>query len=128
MVAPSGVPAAVHAVLATTLGELTVVREGTAVTGLYFPRHWPRPDRAAFGTRSGVGFQEVARQFGEFLGGDRTAFDLPLEVRGSEFGRRVWELGRRVPCGETVTYGELARSLGAVRAGRACEGRLRQPR
>jgi methylated-DNA-[protein]-cysteine S-methyltransferase len=108
-----GAPAAVYTVLATTLGELTVVREGGLLTGLYFPRHWPRPDRAAFGARSDEGFGEVARQLGEFLAGDRTAFDLPLEVRGREFDRRVWELVAGVPYGETATYGELARSLGA---------------
>jgi methylated-DNA-[protein]-cysteine S-methyltransferase len=108
-----GAPDAVHTVLATTLGELTVVREADAVTGLYFPRHWPRPDRATFGDRSDEGFEEVARQLGEFLDGDRRAFDLPLKVSGSAFDRRVWELVAGVPYGETVTYGELARSLGA---------------
>ncbi len=112
-VTAGGAPAAVHTVLATTLGELTVVREGGAVTGLYFPRHWPRPDRAAFGARSDEGFEEVARQLGEYLDGDRSAFDLSVEVRGSEFDRRVWELMADVPYGQTTTYGELARSLGA---------------
>jgi methylated-DNA-[protein]-cysteine S-methyltransferase len=112
-VTAGGAPAAVHSVLATALGELTVVREGGAVTGLYFPRHWPRPDRAAFGARSDAGFEEVERQLGEFLDGNRSVFDLPLKVRGSEFDRRVWELVAGVPYGETTTYGELARSLGA---------------
>jgi methylated-DNA-[protein]-cysteine S-methyltransferase len=108
-----GGPAAVHTVLATKVGELTVVREGGSLTGLYFPRHWPRPDRSAFGVRGDEGFEETARQLGEFLAGDRSAFDLPLKVRGSEFDRRVWELVADVPYGETTTYGELARSLGA---------------
>jgi methylated-DNA-[protein]-cysteine S-methyltransferase len=108
-----GGPAAVHTVLATKVGELTVVREGGSLTGLYFPRHWPRPDRSAFGVRGDEGFDEAARQLGEFLAGDRSAFDLPLKVRGSEFDRRVWELVADVPYGETTTYGELARSLGA---------------
>jgi methylated-DNA-[protein]-cysteine S-methyltransferase len=112
-VTAGGATAAVHTVLATTLGELTVVREGGAVTGLYFPRHWPLPDRSAFGARSDEGFEEVERQLGEFLDGDRSAFDLPLNVRGSEFDRRVWELVADVPYGETITYGELATSLGA---------------
>jgi methylated-DNA-[protein]-cysteine S-methyltransferase len=112
-VTSSGAAAAAHTVLATKLGELTVVREGAAITGLYFPRHWPRPDRAAFGARSDEGFGEVARQLGEFLDGDRSAFELPLKVNGSEFDRRVWELVAGVPYGETTTYGDLARSLGA---------------
>ena len=108
-----GAQAAAHTVLATSLGELTVVREGGAVTGLYFPRHWPRPDRTSFGPRTGEGFEEVGRQLRQYLEGDRHEFDLLLKVRGSDFDRRVWELISRVPYGETTTYGELARSLGA---------------
>jgi methylated-DNA-[protein]-cysteine S-methyltransferase len=109
-----GARVAVHTVLATSLGELTVVGEGGAVTGLYFPRHWPRPDREAFGTRCDEGFDEVARQLGEYLNGDRMAFDLPLKITGSEFDRRVWELIAGVAYGDTTTYGEIARCLGAA--------------
>jgi methylated-DNA-[protein]-cysteine S-methyltransferase len=112
-VTTGGTTAAVHTVLTTSLGELTVVQEEGAVTGLYFPRHWPRPDRTAFGPRGDQGFEEVARQLGEYLDGDRSAFELPLKVSGGEFDRRVWELIAGIPYGETTTYGEIARALGA---------------
>ena len=101
-----------HWVLATRLGELTVVHEGGILTGLYFPRHWPRPDRTAFGSRSDRGSEEVARQLDEYLAGERSAFDLPIEARGAEFDRRVWDLITQVPYGQTTTYGDLARRLG----------------
>jgi methylated-DNA-[protein]-cysteine S-methyltransferase len=103
-----------HTVLATRLGELTVVGEGSSLTGLYYPRHWPRPDRAAFGARDDSGFGEVARQLDEYLGGHRSAFDLPIEARGADFDRRVWDLIRQVPYGQTTTYGDLARRLGGA--------------
>jgi methylated-DNA-[protein]-cysteine S-methyltransferase len=113
MTAATGMAAATrHTVLATRLGDLTVVREGGVLTGLYFPRHWPRPDRAAFGARADHGFEEVARQLDEYLAGDRSAFDLPLEARGGEFDRQVWDLITQVPYGQTTTYGDLARRLG----------------
>jgi methylated-DNA-[protein]-cysteine S-methyltransferase len=102
---------AAHTVIATRLGELTVVREGGALTGLYFPRHWPRPDRTAFGPRLDAGFEDAARQLDEYLAGDRDAFELPLKASGTDFDLRVWELIARVPYGQTTTYGELARSL-----------------
>jgi methylated-DNA-[protein]-cysteine S-methyltransferase len=101
-----------HAVLATALGELTVVQEEGGLTGLYFPRHWPRPDRAAFGPRVDDGFEDVARQLGEYLAGDRSMFELPVTVKGTEFDRRVWEQVADVPYGQTTTYGDLARNLG----------------
>jgi methylated-DNA-[protein]-cysteine S-methyltransferase len=107
-----GRTAAVHTVLPTSLGDLTLVRDGHSLTGLYFTRHWPGPDRAAFGARNDQGFEEAARQLAEFLAGDRCTFDLALEIRGSEFDRRVWELLAGVPYGERTTYGELARRLG----------------
>ena len=50
--------------------------------------------------------------------------DLPLDIRGTAFQRQVWEKLRSIPYGQTVSYGDVARSLGkpgAVRAvGRAC--------
>jgi len=102
-----------HTKLATSLGELTVVREDEALTGLYFPRHWPRPDRTAFGPLDDAGFEDVARQLGEYLAGDRSEFDLPLKANGPDFDRRVWELIAEIPYGQTTSYGDLARELGA---------------
>jgi methylated-DNA-[protein]-cysteine S-methyltransferase len=107
-----GAPGVTHTVLETRLGRVTVVKEKETLTGLYFPRHWPRPDRTAFGLRADEGFEDVARQLGEYLSGDRSTFDLPVKVEGTEFDRRVWELISRVPYGQTTTYGDLARSLG----------------
>jgi methylated-DNA-[protein]-cysteine S-methyltransferase len=102
-----------HALLATSLGELTVVREADALTGLYFPRHWPRPDRTAFGPRVDAGFEDVAHQLDEYLAGDRSSFELPLKASGTDFDQRVWELIAEIPHGQTTTYGDLARDLGA---------------
>lgn len=47
---------------------------------------------------------------------------LPLDIRGTAFQHRVWQALRRVPAGETVTYSDLARSIGAPRAARAVAG------
>lgn len=112
MTVEAGTTTPVHAVLETRLGQLTVVRDGRWLTGLYFPGHWPRPDRTAFGPRTELGFGEAARQLDEYLAGGRSAFDLPLRATGGEFDQRVWELIARVPYGETTSYGDLARRLG----------------
>jgi methylated-DNA-[protein]-cysteine S-methyltransferase len=109
-----GAASAAHAVITTTLGELTLVRDGEALTGLYFPRHWPRPDRTAFGPRSAEGFEAIARQLGEYLAGSRRSFDLSVKVAGTEFDRGVWALIATIPYGETTTYGDLARTLGGA--------------
>ncbi len=101
-----------HTVVATKLGELTIVRDADWLVGLYFPRHWPKPDRATFGPRTDHGFDDVAEQLDEYLAGVRGEFDLPVEARGTEFQRRVWDLVAQVPYGRTTSYGDLARRLG----------------
>lgn len=45
--------------------------------------------------------------------------DLPLDLRGTAFQRRVWTALRALPCGETITYATLARAIGAPTAARA---------
>src|SRR5215475_4387652 len=104
---------AAHTVVCTRLGDLTVVREGEALTGLYFPRHWPRAGRSAFGPRTDEGIDDAARQLHEYLAGRRIDFELPVKAKGTEFDRRVWRLISDVPYGQTTTYGDIARELGA---------------
>lgn len=107
-----------HTVLATRLGDLTIVRDGEVLTGLYFPHHWYKPSPASFGPRTGQGFADVTRQLGEYLDGTRTEFDLPLDARGNEFQRRVWALIAEIPHGHIASYGDLARRLGGDAAAR----------
>ena len=109
--ATAGRATAGHTVLATRLGELTIVRDGELLTGLYFPHHWHKPSPASFGRRSDDGFAEVTRQLGEYLDGIRTEFDLPIDARGTGFQRKVWELIADIPYGQTASYGDLARRL-----------------
>jgi methylated-DNA-[protein]-cysteine S-methyltransferase len=103
---------AAHTTIQSSLGDLTVVTRDGAVSGLYFPHHWHRPDRGGFGQYRETGFDEVGKQLGEYLSGARRDFDVPVEAVGSPHQRRVWDLITRVPYGETVSYGELARELG----------------
>jgi AraC family transcriptional regulator of adaptative response/methylated-DNA-[protein]-cysteine methyltransferase len=53
------------------------------------------------------------------LAGRAPAVELPLDVQGTAFQRAVWEELRRIPLGETRTYGEVAAAIGAPRAVRA---------
>jgi AraC family transcriptional regulator of adaptative response/methylated-DNA-[protein]-cysteine methyltransferase len=46
-------------------------------------------------------------------------FELPLDVRGTAFQRRVWEALRKIPAGTTMSYAELAARVGRPKATRA---------
>ncbi len=67
-------------------------------------------------------------ELGEYFAGGRKDFDLPVHEPGTPFQERVWAALRGIPCGETRSYGELARSVGdpaAVRAVAQANGRNR---
>lgn len=106
----------VHTTMDTPLGELTLLAEDGALTAVYFPGHKRLPDPAHFGERqdpvAGSVFAEATRQLEEYFAGERTVFDLPLAPKGEAFQRRVWAQLRRIPYGETRTYGRLAAELG----------------
>jgi AraC family transcriptional regulator of adaptative response/methylated-DNA-[protein]-cysteine methyltransferase len=62
---------------------------------------------------------ERVRAIAGLLAEPRGALDLPLDLRGTAFQRRVWEALRDIPRGETLSYGALAQKIGAPRAVRA---------
>ena len=66
--------------------------------------------------------REVVRQIECYLVNPGHRFDLPMQVRGSEFRKQVWKVMCTIPAGHTLTYGEVARRLdSAPRAvGGAC--------
>ena len=100
----------------TQFGPLVLTEENGAITGL----SWGRSGRM---DRSDV--LEAARsQLAAYDAGTRTSFDLPLRVVGSQFQRDVCTAMQAIPFGETVTYGKIARALGASAQaiGRACGG------
>ncbi|WP_410673904.1 methylated-DNA--[protein]-cysteine S-methyltransferase [Amycolatopsis sp. cmx-4-68] len=103
-----------HAVTDSPIGPLTLVGDGDVVTGLYFPHHWTRPDRSAFGPRDDSAFPEAVHQLKEYFAGQRTEFDVPTRAEGSDFQRAVWAEIAKIPYGSTATYGDLARSVGAL--------------
>ena len=105
-----------HVIVDSPIGPLTLVRDDDGITGLYYPGHWTRPDRNAFGPRvelsNDQGFDAAIAQLTEYFAGERQDFDLPLNPHGSQQAQQVWRLLAEIPYGQTTTYGELARSVG----------------
>jgi methylated-DNA-[protein]-cysteine S-methyltransferase len=112
-------------VVASPIGPLTLVAAGGALAGVYLDAQRHLPDtvaQAAPASQDGpdaAPLAAAARQLAEYFAGQRTEFDLPLEMAGTDFQRRVWAALREIPYGETVSYGELARGLGQASASRA---------
>ena len=78
----------------------------------YEPSHdgWEPDDEA---------FPEAVEQLEAYFAGGRTDFELELDLVGTQFQRRVWAALQTIPYGETRSYGEIARQIGAPGAFRA---------
>jgi methylated-DNA-[protein]-cysteine S-methyltransferase len=55
----------------------------------------------------------------EFLAGERRDFDVPLDLRGTEFQLRCWNQLMKIPYGEVITYAQLAQRVGSPNGFRA---------
>jgi len=55
-------------------------------------------------------------QIGEYLAGERTRFEIHLDLRGTDFQLATWDALLRIPYGTTVTYRDLARSMNTPKA------------
>jgi AraC family transcriptional regulator of adaptative response/methylated-DNA-[protein]-cysteine methyltransferase len=62
---------------------------------------------------------ELKEKILAFIDGEASLAKLPLDIRGTVFQRRVWDELRRIPRGETRTYRQIARAIGAPDAVRA---------
>jgi len=68
---------------------------------------------------------ETARQLEEYFQLQRTDFDLPLLLEGTDFQRAVWEVLQAIPFGEVLTYKEIAEKAGSPKGFRAAGGACR---
>jgi methylated-DNA-[protein]-cysteine S-methyltransferase len=112
----------------TPLGPLTLEAGPTGLRGIAFPG--PAARALDVRQRDPAALAAVAAQLDEYFAGERTAFDLPLDLAGTPFQRRVWAALLDIPFGTTVTYTELARAVGRpdiVRAVAAAVGRTPVP-
>lgn len=63
--------------------------------------------------------QKALEQLREYFDGSRTEFSLAIDLRGTDFQKSVWEAVRKVPYGQTRSYGDIAHAIGNPKASRA---------
>ncbi|TSC56458.1 MAG: methylated-DNA-[protein]-cysteine S-methyltransferase [Parcubacteria group bacterium Gr01-1014_18] len=101
-----------HVYYHSPIGILEIKSDGRSVIGLNFV------EKA--GENQPCPVLELALgQIDEYFHGHRRDFDLPLDLDGTDFQKKVWAELRKIPYGETRSYGELADSIGNKNASRA---------
>ena len=103
------------------VGPLTIVATSDRLVAVLWP---DEPEgRVSFTTDVAEGSNAVIeaseRQLAEYFAGTRRSFDLPLELRGTDFQQEVWHALTEIPYGETSTYSKQAAAIGRPRAIRA---------
>ncbi|MGW0822684.1 methylated-DNA--[protein]-cysteine S-methyltransferase [Streptomyces sp. NPDC002845] len=120
-----------HTVTDSPYGPLTLVATDGVLSGLYMTGQRHRPPEETFGMgvpprersrawgSDDTPFAEAEEQLEAYFAGELKEFTLELRLDGTPFQRGVWEQLRRIPYGETRSYGELAEALGNPAAARA---------
>jgi AraC family transcriptional regulator, regulatory protein of adaptative response / methylated-DNA-[protein]-cysteine methyltransferase len=120
-----------YAVVASPLGRLLVAATTRGLCAVRFGENVSELERelreefhAAEIYRGDAALQPYVEPLLASLRGEGTTVDLPLDVRATAFQKKVWDVLRRIPAGETRSYTDVARTIGnpkAVRAvARAC--------
>ena len=97
----------------TVLGDVTLVEEDGALLAISLKS-------IQEGTEQETPIiQEAHRQITEYLKGERTVFDLPIRLRGTDFQQQVWTALLDIPYGETRSYKQIAEAIGNPKGMRA---------
>ena len=112
----------------TPIGAMVTICDATQLHLLEFPERkgLAREVQRLFQFSKGqLGFGRFAftdlvqAQLTEFFGGQRSKFDLPLALHGTDFSKTVWHALKDIPAGQTRSYAQLAQSIARPTAMRA---------
>lgn len=102
--------------VSSPVGELILTEENSRITRLCLPGVFPPEE---FREQRTPLLIQAEQELMEYFAGKRKAFDLPLSPAGTAFQQRIWQELEKIPYGEVITYGELARRAGNPKACRA---------
>jgi O-6-methylguanine DNA methyltransferase len=116
-----------HASMKSPIGDLTLVASDEGLFYVFLPVRGRSISEALLRRRlPGIRFirdeirlREPVRQIREYFDGKRTVFSVPLDLRGTEFQKKVWKALAEVPYGKTASYASIARRIRNPKATRA---------
>jgi methylated-DNA-[protein]-cysteine S-methyltransferase len=106
------------------IGSLLLAATAEGICGIYFEehKHFKGKDgwqRASTQSAAWNYLQATAQQLDEYFAGQRTVFDVRLDMTGTAFQRSVWDELTAIPFGASVSYAQHAQRLGNPKALRA---------
>jgi len=106
------------------LGTLELRGNDNAVTHLLFVNSVMRgrtsnEDKLSYETPKTAVLKKCVDQLDEYFAGSRMVFDIPVEPEGTDFRRKVWMELLNIAYGHTISYMQLSKNIGDVKAIRA---------
>jgi len=108
-----------YRIVDSPVGPLTLAGNGSTLMHLRMVGQTHEPDRSGWEPAGADAFADVVAQLEAYFAGELIAFDIELELTGTEFQRRVWAALQTIPYGETRSYGQIAEQIGSPTASRA---------
>jgi len=108
--------------ISSPVGQLSLVADERAITGLYFERSADLDRLDLSHIQPGADhplLQKAKQQLSEYFAGKRQSFDLPLKPQGTIFQLKAWKELQKIPYGHTIAYSEQARRVGDAKKARA---------
>ena len=99
----------------TKIGKIGIRENGKYITDIIFSKSEEKTDNINETELIKAAFKQIK----EYLDGDRKYFDLPIELMGTEFQKKVWNELRNIPYGQTKTYKDIALAIKNEKACRA---------
>src|SRR5262245_38896378 len=101
----------------TPLGAMTAAAENDALVGLWFvgQKYYPAGTAHWISDPGHAVFEALRLRLDGYFSGRRSGNEVPLAPKGSPFQMAVWDALRRIPYGNTTTYGDLAREIARAR-------------
>jgi methylated-DNA-[protein]-cysteine S-methyltransferase len=105
--------------LQSPVGPLLLASSGSRLHSICFPKSGSPAMPQSGWEEDASELREPVRQLHAYFAAELENFDLPLGPEGTPFQQRVWGELCRIPYGETISYGELAKRIGNPNASRA---------
>ncbi|MEG0796254.1 MAG: methylated-DNA--[protein]-cysteine S-methyltransferase [Odoribacter sp.] len=100
----------------TSIGQLYIYEHNSHITAISFSE---KPDEGKYKKQETPAIRQTFEQIDEYLLGKRKVFNVAIEPQGTLFQKKVWDVLKNIPYGETRSYKQIAEAVGNSKAYRA---------
>ena len=101
-------------IIKTPIGDICILEENNKIIGLTLDN-----EKYCYTEKNTEILNETEKQLNEYFWGKRKKFNVPINPKGTEFQKQVWNELLKIPYGQTVTYKRIAQKIEKPNAARA---------